>query len=114
MSSLSRIERINKLFGIYIDIISCDHHKSKDGYWEISYNHYSRKWHYAHDGYVNNFHGEADSYEEALLGLEKGIRRMLSETFDDWRRMLLNPNEYDIIFPANMKQLEREVNVEDS
>ena len=46
-------------------IIQSDHHKSKDGGFIISYDHWTKKWYIAHHGYVREAEGEGESFLEA-------------------------------------------------
>ncbi|MHA1329800.1 MAG: hypothetical protein ACTSR2_01865 [Candidatus Hodarchaeales archaeon] len=58
-----------------MDIISSDHHKSRDGGFVISYDFWENKWYISHPGYVREVEAEGDSYLEAALEYLRKIRR---------------------------------------
>lgn len=45
--------------------IARDHHKSRDGAFSISYDHWSKKWYVKHPGYVRECEAVGDTYLEA-------------------------------------------------
>jgi hypothetical protein len=45
--------------------VCSDHHKSRDGGFVISYDHWTKKWYVSHEGYVREAEASGDSYSEA-------------------------------------------------
>jgi len=58
-----------------MDIICSDHHKSKDGGFIISYDHWEDTWYFAHHGYVREVEAEGKTFIEAAEKYLYKIRR---------------------------------------
>ena len=56
-------------------IIQSDHHKSKDGGFIISYDHWTKKWYIAHQGYIREAEGSGESFLEAAHNYSCKIRK---------------------------------------
>lgn len=109
--------KIKKLIRIYLNIISADHHKSKDGYFSTSYvyNGFTEKYSFyvTHNGYVNNFETECSNLEECYKEWETRLIEILEGQFQDWRKVSEIPHDPSgwftpIEYPSNMEELEKE------
>jgi len=58
-----------------MDILTSDHHKTRDGILTISYDYWDKKWYIEHPGYVREAEAEGDSYLEAVRKFMRKIRR---------------------------------------
>lgn len=67
---------VKATFPEHVMIAICsDHHKSRDGAFSISYDHWTNKWYFKHPGYCREVEASGDSYLEAasnyLAAIEK-------------------------------------------
>ena len=58
-----------------MDIISSDHHKSKDGSFQMSYDFWSDRWYFSHNGYIREVETEGKTFLEAAEKYIAAIRR---------------------------------------
>lgn len=83
-----------KLIREYCDIISTDHHKTRDGCFEITnyYNAWSEKhtWYVNHPGYINEIeaYGDFNNHEEA----EEFLIKKLNGWIKSEKEMRYNPD----------------------
>lgn len=58
-----------------MDIISADHHKSKDGGFGISYDFYSGEWYITHSGYIREAEARGKNFNKVAHEFLQKIRR---------------------------------------
>ena len=93
------------LIAVYYELISMDHHKGKDSYFEIQtvIRPYEEVAYRAfHSGYISEL-GEygngpdRTTYEEALADLVAEVKGFISNQLDLYNRQLAEPNEWDAV-----------------
>lgn len=91
------MDEIAELIDIYLARISRDHHKTKDGYFEIQVSWFGYewmapspvkpKWRAVHNGYINRINDpiDRDTFEEAAEDLRDFLVECIAEYKDeDW------------------------------
>lgn len=96
-------ERLRKKIELLTRLTCWDHHKTKDGYYEIlcSYLTWSgeTKWCASHPGYLWDYCGENfDTYEEAEADLERAVDKQFVIEQQWIEKAKDNKEEYDMIW----------------
>jgi len=80
-----------------MDIITSDHHKTKDGGFVISYDLWEDKWHISHYGYIREVEVEGETFLEAagkyLLKIERENDKVLWRETEEYINQKL-PDDY--------------------
>lgn len=93
------------LIAVYYELISMDHHKGKDSYFEIQtvIQPYEEVQYRAfHSGYISEigefgYGPDRATYEEALADLVTEVKGFISNQLDFYNRQLAEPAEWDAV-----------------
>ena len=82
-----------------MDAITSDHHKTKDGGFVISYDHWEDKWFISHYGYIREVKVEGDTFLETarkyLLKIERENDKVLWGEIEEYVNEKL-PDDYSV------------------
>ncbi len=107
-------DKIEELIGLYWDLISCDHHKTKDSKFYVSkeYSAYDKsEWVAYHDGYISDFYETADTREEAEQAMIRHLKIIIKDQLETTFKAIASPDEWDIytVGETRAKEIQEEL-----
>lgn len=93
------------LIAVYYELISMDHHKTKDNYFSIEtvIHPYSEvKYRAFHSGYISEigefgYGPDRATYKEAVADLVSEVKGFITKELDFYNRVLAEPGEWDAV-----------------